>query len=73
MQKNYFHNSKINIDFLETKTPIKKQYIRKKEKVDINTLLNKVKLEEKKEKKKIFILCLGVSLLMACVTFASII
>ena len=42
MQKNYFHNSKINIDFLETKTPIKKQYIRKKEKVDINTLLNKV-------------------------------
>jgi len=71
MQKYYFHNGKSNTDYLEIKAPIQKQHISKKEKVDINKLLNKVKLEEKKEKKNFFILCSVILLFMACVTFAT--
>ena len=51
MQKTYFHNTAS----VEEKTSKRKssqfQYITQKRKVDINKLLNRVKLEEKNEKK----------------------
>ena len=55
MPKTYFHNSNLtneNIDIKKTQTS---QYLDPNRVVDINKLLNRVKLEKKKEfKQKIF-------------------
>lgn len=62
--KNYFHN--INIQ--NESTPFKKNFgiaqLKQKEKVNINNLLNRVKLEEKSEfKKKLLYLLSGLILI----------
>ena len=55
MLKNYFHNSKINNENKNKKILIQTFKTNTKTVVDINILLNRVKLEEKNQtKKKIF-------------------
>ena len=68
MQKLYSHNQKT-----DTKVFSKGQQISKKQTVDINKLLNRVKINQKNEKKKKIIYCsftiLGLSLLAMLITF----
>ena len=70
MQKNLFHNSK-----LSNENKVEKKYtlisnIATKEVVDINILLNRVKIEEKNEiKRKIIFFCLTMSALGLFSTF----
>ena len=55
MLKNYFHNSKTNSENKDKKISIQTFKTNTKTVVDINILLNRVKLEEKNQtKKKIF-------------------
>jgi len=52
MQNSYFHNNKsLNENLNQTKT-FQRKYIDKKKVVDINKLLNRVKANQIKEKKK---------------------
>jgi hypothetical protein len=73
MQKTYFHNQKhINEKKVQKKTtPL--QYIDKKKIVDINKLLNRVKIDQKNETKLKIIFysstVLGLSLLGTLITF----
>ena len=71
MQKYFFHNGKsidqsIDNKSINNKISFQTQYIGKKKTVDINKLLNRVKIEQKNEtKKRIFfyssvILALGI-------------
>ena len=70
MRKVYFHNSKSNDQNINTKRLSEVQYVSEKQVVDINKLLNRVKIDQKNEiKKKIFfyitiILALGFFLLL---------
>ena len=73
MQKTYFHDSK---HFSEKKVQKKKiplQYIDQKRIVDINKLLNSVKIDQKNETKRKIIFysstVLGLSLLGTLITF----
>ena len=73
MLKTYFHNSKhINENKSQKKT-IPTQYIDQKRIVDINKLLNTVRIEKKKETKRKIIFysstILGLSLLGTLITF----
>ena len=52
MQKNYFHNNKSYNESKVEKKLIKISKIKNKTIVDINILLNRVKIEEKKEIKR---------------------
>ena len=52
MRKNYFHNSKISSENKVKKKLIPSAKIEKKSVVDINILLNRVKIAEKNEIKK---------------------
>ena len=52
MPKYYFHNSKKNLENKEQKIIIPKLNSKIKTVVDINILLNKVRLEEKNETRK---------------------
>ena len=52
MPKTYFHNSKLNNENIDIKKTLTSQYLDPNRVVDINKLLNRVKLEEKKEIKK---------------------
>ena len=74
MNTNIFHNSKL----IEKKLDVKKfthlQKLDKNKIVDINNLLNRVKMSEKDEKKKrIIFLSFGILLLISMGTFISII
>ena len=74
MNTNIFHNSKL----IEKKLDVKKfTYLHKLDKnkiVDINNLLNRVKMSEKDEKKKrIIFLSFGILLLISMGIFISII
>ena len=61
MQKNYFHNSKHISEKNDQKKAISVEQINQKRKVDINKLLNRVRLEKKSEtKKNILVYCLVV-------------
>ena len=73
MLKTYFHNSKhINENKSQKKTTLT-QYIDQKRIVDINKLLNTVRIEKKKETKRKIIFysstILGLSLLGTLITF----
>ena len=73
MQKTYFHDKKhINEKKVQKKT-IPLQYIDQKRAVDINKLLNRVRMNEKNEIKKKIIFysstVLGLSLLGTLITF----
>ena len=67
MQKVYFHNGKSIDQNINTKRLSEVQHVVEKQVVDINKLLNRVKIDKKNEtKKKIIFYCstiLGLSLL----------
>ena len=73
MQKTYFHDKKHFSEKKVQKKIIPLQYIDQKRIVDINKLLNRVKIDQKNEiKRKIIFysfVILGLSLLGALITF----
>ena len=72
MRKNYFHNSKISSENKLKKKLIPNAKIEKKSVVDINILLNRVKIAEKNEiKKKIIFSSLSILTITLFVTFVS--
>mgnify|MGYP006101175765 FL=1 len=73
MQKTYFHDSKHISEKKVQKKTIPLQYIDQKRIVDINKLLNRVKIDQKNETKRKIIFysstVLGLSLLGTLITF----
>jgi hypothetical protein len=73
MQKNYFHDKKDISEKKVQKKTIRLQYIDQKRIVDINKLLNRVKIDKKNETKRKIIFysstVLGLSLLGTLITF----
>ena len=73
MQKTYFHDSKHFSEKKVQKKTITLQYIDQKRIVDINKLLNRVKIDQKNETKRKIIFysstVLGLSLLGTLITF----
>ena len=59
MEKNYFHNNRLLDENLNEIRSSQRKYTDKKKVVDINKLLNRVKINESDKKKKniTFILC----------------
>ena len=72
MQKMYFHNNKSTDQNINTKKLSKVQNISEKQVVDINKLLNRIKIDHKKETKQKIIFyslsILGLSLLGTLIT-----
>ena len=74
MQKTYFHNNRSNNENNKKKQSIQTSNIGAKGVVDINILLNRVKIEEKNEiKKKIIFYSLTTIALSLFVTFIMVI
>ena len=73
MPKSYFHNGKSIDQNINTKRLSEVNYIGEKQVVDINKLLNRVKIDQKNETKRNIIfysfVILGLSLLGALITF----
>ena len=73
MRKVYFHNEKSIDQNINTKRLSEVQHIGEKKVVDINKLLNRVKIDQKKETKRKIIfysfVILGLSLLGTLITF----
>ena len=73
MRKVYFHNEKSIDQNINTKRLSEVQYIGERQVVDINKLLNRVKIDQKNEiKRKIIFysfVILGLSLLGTLITF----
>ena len=73
MPKVYFHNEKSIDQNINTKKLSKVQNISEKQVVDINKLLNRIKIDHKKETKRKIIFyslsILGLSLLGTLITF----
>ena len=73
MRKVYFHNGKSIDQNLNTRRLSEAQQIEEKQVVDINKLLNRVKIDQKKEtKRKIFFysfVIIGLSLFGTLITF----
>ena len=73
MRKVYFHNEKSIDENTNTKRLSEAQHIGKRQVVDINKLLNRVKIDQKNETKRkiIFysVIILGLSLLGTLITF----
>ena len=73
MQKTYFHDKKHISEKKVQKKTIPLQYIDKKRTIDINKLLNRVKIDQKNETKKKIIFysstVLGLTLLGTLITF----
>jgi hypothetical protein len=74
MQKMYFHNDKSINQNINTKKLSKVQNISEKQVVDINKLLNRIKIDHKNETKRKIIFyslsILGLSLLGTLITFS---
>ena len=72
MRKVYFHNDKSIDQNINTKRLSEAQYVREKQVVDINKLLNRVKIDQKNETKRKIIFysftILGLSLLGTLIT-----
>ena len=72
MQKVYFHNNKSIDQNINTKRLSEAQHVSEKQVVDINKLLNRVKIEKKNETKQKIIFysftILGLSLLGTTIT-----
>jgi hypothetical protein len=68
----YFHNGKSIDQKINTKRLSEAQYVSEKQVVDINKLLNRVKIDQKNETKKKFVFysltILGLSLLGTLIT-----
>ena len=73
MPKVYFHNEKSIDQNINTKRLSEAQHIGERQVVDINKLLNRVKIDQKNETKRKFIfysfVILGLSLLGTLITF----
>ena len=73
MRKVYFHNEKLIDQNINTKRLSEVQHIGERQVVDINKLLNRVKIDQKNEtKRKIIFYCfiiLGLSLSGTLITF----
>ena len=73
MQKMYFHNNKSIDQNINTKKLSKVQNISEKQVVDINKLLNRIKIDHKNETKRKIIFyslsILGLSLIGTLITF----
>ncbi|MDA9974954.1 hypothetical protein N9E71_03870 [Candidatus Pelagibacter sp.] len=73
MQKVYFHNKKSIDQNINTKRLSEAQHINERQVVDINKLLNRVKIDQKNETKRKIIfysfVILGLSLLGTLITF----
>tara|TARA_B100000767_G_scaffold155893_1_gene146589 strand:+ start:287 stop:514 length:228 start_codon:yes stop_codon:yes gene_type:complete len=73
MPKVYFHNEKSIDQNINTKRLSEAQYVSEKQVVDINKLLNRVKIDQKNETKRQIIFytlaILGLSLLGILITF----
>ena len=73
MQKVYFHNGKSIDQNINTKRLSEAQYVSEKQVVDINKLLNRVKIDQKNETKRKIIFysstVLGLSFLGTLITF----
>jgi len=73
MQKMHFHNKKLIDQNTNKKRLFEAQYINKKQVVDINKLLNRVKTDQKNETKRKFIIyslsILMLSLFTMLITF----
>ena len=52
MQKSYFHNNKFNYESKDKNIPTPVQYINQKRNVDINKLLNQVRMDKKNKTKR---------------------
>tara|TARA_B100000795_G_scaffold267556_1_gene252630 strand:- start:79 stop:306 length:228 start_codon:yes stop_codon:yes gene_type:complete len=52
MQKNYFHNTKLSNENTDKKKSLQSKNLNAKIVVDINILLNRVKIEEKNQTKR---------------------
>ena len=73
MRKVYFHNSKSIDQNINTKRLSETQHVSEKQVVDINKLLNRVKIDQKNETKQKIIfysfIIMGLSLLGTLITF----
>ena len=73
MRKVYFHNGKSIDQNINTKRLSEAQHVSEKQVVDINKLLNRVKIDQKNETKRKIIfysfVILGLSLLGTLITF----
>jgi hypothetical protein len=73
MRKVYFHNKKLIDQNINTKRLSEAQHICERQVVDINKLLNRVKIDQKNETKRKIIfysfVILGLSLLVTLITF----
>ena len=73
MRKVYFHNEKSIDQNINTKRLSEAQHVNERQVVDINKLLNRVKIDQKNETKRKIIfytfIILGLSLLGALITF----
>ena len=73
MRKVYFHNGKSIDQKINTKRLSEAQHVSEKQVVDINKLLNRVKIDQKNETKRKIIfyslVILGLSLLGTLITF----
>ena len=73
MRKVYFHNEKSIYQNINTKRLSEAQHIGERQVVDINKLLNRVKIDQKNETKRKIIfyssVILGLSLLGTLITF----
>ena len=73
MRKVYFHNGKSIDQNINTKRLSEAQHVSEKQVVDINKLLNRVKIDQKNETKRKIIfysfIILGLSLLGTLITF----
>ena len=73
MRKVYFHNGKSIDQNINTKRLSETQHVSEKQVVDINKLLNRVKIDKKNETKRKIIfysfVILGLSLLGTLITF----
>jgi len=73
MRKVYFHNEKSIDENINTKRLSEAQHIGERQVVDINKLLNRVKIDQKNETKRKIIfyssIVLGLSLLGTLITF----
>ena len=73
MRKVYFHNEKSIDQNINTKRLSEAQHIGERQVVDINKLLNRVKIDQKNERKRKIIfyssVILGLSLLVTLITF----
>ena len=52
MLKSYFHNNKFNYESKDKNIPTPVQYINQKRNVDINKLLNRVRMDKKNKTKR---------------------